>query len=211
MRGQPDEWARDWCHPLIHGRHSEKQIPVAARDFLVSFGLPRVVIFEWRNSFEISFVQLKKRLVPYSAKIRWGDFYDEARDRDWSHQFVVGQEEFCNGHASYCVHEHEGTVTRLDCELLKEPECFVNSDIESFGTSLLLAQEWSVAVHANGALPTTRSLETLARRLKRADPRAFEDERNFWPSLIRDVLENPDGDPLDLEITSDPARSKPRF
>ena len=51
----------------------------------------------------------------------------------------------------------------------------------------------------------------MASWLKRADPRAFEDEKSFWPSLIECALENPDGDPLDLEITSDPARSKPRF
>jgi hypothetical protein len=186
-------------------------MPAAARDFLIAFGLPRVVIFEWRNSFEISFSPLEKELVPYNALIGWGDFYDEARDREWGHQLVVGEEEFCNGHASFCVHEHDGTVNRLDCELLQDPQCFVNSNIERFGMSLLFARKWSVAVHSNGALPSAGSVEMLASWLKRADPRAFEDEKSFWPSLIECVLENPDGDPLDLEITSDPARSKPRF
>jgi hypothetical protein len=75
----------------------------------------------------------------------------------------------------------------------------------------LLAQKWSGFVHATGALPSVESFETLASELRRTDPRAFEDERSFWPSLIDCVLENPDGDPLELEITSDPARSKPRF
>jgi hypothetical protein len=186
-------------------------MPAAARDFLISFGLPRVVIFEWRNSFEISFTPLEKELVPYNAQIRWGDFYDEARDHEWSHQLVVGEEEFCNGHAAFCVHEHDGTVNRLDCELFKDPQCFVNSSVVLFGMSLLFAQKWSVSVHSNGTLPSAASFEMLASGLKRADPRAFEDEKSFWPSLIECVLENPDGDPLDLEITSDPARSKPRF
>jgi hypothetical protein len=169
------------------------------------------VIFEWRESFEISFAPLAKELAPYNTLIEWGDFYDAARDREWGHQLVVGEEEFCNGHASFCVQEQDGTVNRLDCELLQDPKCFVNSNVELFGSSLLIAQKWSVAAHANGALPSPQSFEMLASGLRRADPRAFEDMKNFWPSLIECVLENPDGDPLDLEITSDPARSKPRF
>lgn len=165
---QPEAWARDWCYALIQGRADETRMPAAARDFLISFGLPRVVIFEWRNSFEISFTPLEKELVPYNALIRWGDFYDKARDREWSQQLVVGEEEFCNGHASFCVHEHDGTVNRLDCELLKDPQRFVNSSIELFGMSLLFAQKWSVAVHSNGTSPSAASFGKLANELKRA-------------------------------------------
>jgi hypothetical protein len=208
---QPDDWARNWCYPLIHGRPDERRIPVAARDFLAKFGLPRVVIFEWRNSFEISFALIEKELVPYNSMISWGDFYDEESDRAWSHQLVVGEEEFCNGHSSICIHEHDGTVSRLDCELLKTPECFINSNVEQFGKSLLLAQEWSVAVHSNGASPLAESFDRLASELRHVDPRAFEDKNCFWPSLIESVLENPDDDPPALEITSDPTRSKSRF
>lgn len=208
---QPDAWARDWSHPLVRGCSDEGRMPAVARDFLVSFGLPRIVIFEWRNSFELSFTPLEKALVPYNAIIGWGDFYDEARDREWSHQLVVGEEEFCNGHASICIQEQDGTVNRLDCELDKNPNCFVNSNVELFGKSLLSAQKWSASVHAGGALPSVESFELLRGELKRVDPLAFEDERSFWPSLIECVLENPDGDPLKLEITSDPTRSKPRF
>jgi SUKH-4 immunity protein of toxin-antitoxin system len=208
---QPDAWARDWYHPLICGRSDERRMPVAAREFLASFGLPRVIIFEWRNAFELSFAPLGKELVPYNAEIGWGDFYDEARDREWSHHLVVGEEEFCNGHAAICIHKHDGTVNRLDCELDKKPKCFVNSNVELFGMSLLLAQKWSAAVHFKGALPSRGSFEALASELMRADPHAFADQSSYWPSLIECVLENPDGDPLELEITSDPARSKPRF
>jgi hypothetical protein len=211
VRLQPNSWARDWHHPLIHGRPDQRRIPAAARDFLVSFGLPRVVIFEWRCDFEISFTPIEKELVPYNTTFTWGDFYNEVRDRAWSHQLVIGEEEFCNGHASICIQEHEGTVNRLDCELDKHAKCFVNSDVERYGKSLLIAQNWSVAVHSNSALPSVEAFETLATELRRLDPRAFEDQNNFWPNLIECVLENPDGDPLDLEIVSDPARSKPRF
>jgi hypothetical protein len=208
---QPDLWARDWSCTLVRGRPDERRIPPAARAFLACFGLPRVVIFEWRNAFEISFTPVERELIPYNATIGWGDFYDESRDREWSRQLVVGEEEFCNGHASICIQENDGAVNRLDCELDENPMCFVNSNVEFFGKSLLIAQKWSAAVHANGALPSVGSFEALRSELKRTDSRAFEDATSFWPSLIECVLENPDGDTLDLEITSDPARSKPRF
>jgi hypothetical protein len=206
-----DEWAHAWQHPLVHGRRDQQRLPPAAREFLASFGLPRLVIFEWRSPFEISFAPVEKELIAYNTVFSWGDFYNEVLDREWSHQLVVGEEEFCNGHASFCVHENDGTVSRLDCELLRDPQCFVNSTIELFGTSLLLAQKWSAVVHSGGALPSADSFEQLAKELKRADPRAFQDDKCFWPNLIEVVLENPDNDSLDFEVTSDPARSKPRF
>jgi hypothetical protein len=207
---RPEAWARDWRHPLIHCRPDEQRLPEAARAFLVGFGLPSVVIFECRNSFEISFATLQKELVPYNATMRWGDFYSEALDREWSHQLVFGEEEFCNGHASFCVHDDDGTVNRLDCEL-EDPQCFVNSSVELFGMSLLFAQKWSVTTHSDGALASAESLEMLANGLKRYDPRAFQDDKSFWPGLLEYVIENPGSEPLYLEITSDPSRSKPRF
>ncbi len=140
---QPNEWADAWQHPLIHGRRDEKRLPSTAREFLISFGVPRVVIFEWHSPFEISFSPLQQELVAYNTVFSWGDFYNEVLDRDWSHELVVGEEEFCNGHAAFCVHENDGTVSRLDCELDLDPQCFVNSSIELFGMSLLLAQKWS--------------------------------------------------------------------
>ena len=99
------------------------------------------MIFDWRNSFEISFTSLEKALVPYNTTFTWGDFYNEARDRAWSHQLVIGEEEFCNGHAAICIHEHERTVNRLDCELDNHAECFINSSVELYGKSLLPCAE----------------------------------------------------------------------
>src|SRR5690348_136917 len=180
---QPDSWACDWRHALVHGRSDETRIPVATRDFLVSFGLPRVVIFDWCNPFEISFTPLEKELIPYNATITWGDFYDEALDREWAQQLVVGEEEFSNGHASICVQVQDGTVNELDCELVNNPKSFVNSNVELFGKSLLLAEKWSAATHTDGASPSIESFEALRSELRRTDPRAFEDARSFWPGL----------------------------
>src|SRR5580704_3958664 len=137
---RPDEWADAWQRPLIHYRHDDQRLPPSALEFVVTFGLPRIVIFEWRNPFEISFSPLEKELVAYNTLFKWGDFFNEAVDSEWRHLLVIGEEEFCNGRAAYCVHEKNGTVSRVDCELLQDPQCFVNSSVEDFGMSLLLVQ-----------------------------------------------------------------------
>lgn len=78
---QPAEWADAWRHPLVRGRHDERRLPSTAREFLVSFGLPRVVIFEWRSPFEISFAPLENELAAYNTVFSWGDFYNPVLDR----------------------------------------------------------------------------------------------------------------------------------
>lgn len=204
-------WARDWHFPLIKGRSEEARIPADARNFLVSFGLPRVIVFELRNAFEISFKPIENELVSYTSTFSWGDFYDEALDRAWHRQLVIGEEVFCNGHASICIHEHTGIISRLDCELDQNAECFINSSVELYGMSLLVAQKWSATHQTEITLPTEEAVKSLARELRHIDPHAFEEQASFWPNIIECVLENPDDDPLKLEITSNPASSKPRF
>jgi hypothetical protein len=88
---------------------------------------------------------------------------------------------------------------------------FVNFSIDDFGMSLLLVRKWPAIVHSSGASPSAKSFDQLTKELKRADPRALQDEKSFWPSLVEVILENPDNDALDFAVFSDPARSKPRF
>ena len=83
MQLEANAWERDWCHALIRGHANERRMPENSQQFLVTFGLPRVVLFEWRNAFELSFAPLEKELVTYNTMIRWGDFYDGGRDREW--------------------------------------------------------------------------------------------------------------------------------
>ncbi len=119
---------------------------------------------------------------------------------------VIGEEEFCNGHASYCVHQQDGTVSRIDCEI-PNPECLVNSTIEQFAMSLLAAKRWSAEQTARNA-HWPEAFSELERQLQAIDSRAFADTDCFWRNLIEASL---DDDPSGLEITDDPARSKPRF
>jgi hypothetical protein len=43
---QPDTWAKAWSRGVVRAREEDGWSPVEARDFLVSHGLPRLIIFE---------------------------------------------------------------------------------------------------------------------------------------------------------------------
>ena len=109
---------------------------------------------------------------------------------------------------SYCIHADTGEVSRIDCELLTDPQYFVNSSVVLFGMSLLAAEVWTAQIRSRSLVPTRDSYELLWRDLERIDPRGFEHRRCFWRNLIEVV---PADEPIDLEITDDPSRSKPRF
>jgi hypothetical protein len=204
---QPIVWRKRWQHDLTHARAGERTLPKEAHDFLVDFGLPRVMMFEWRSSFEITFAPLATELIPYSDVIRWGDFFNRELAERWSQQLVIGEEEFCNGHASFCVHKQTGVVTRIDCEL-SAPETFVNSTVIQFAESLLAAKEWSDQALSRGGAPTRSAFQSLASDLKVIDCRVFDNQSSFWRKFIEFIL---DDEPNALLITNDPSRSKPRF
>jgi hypothetical protein len=79
---RPDKWRDAWEHRVINARSDDRLLPAAALQFLLSHGMPKVVIFEWHNGLEISFSPLSGELVVFNTLVRWGDFYDEARDRE---------------------------------------------------------------------------------------------------------------------------------
>jgi hypothetical protein len=202
------EWMNAWgTERLTFLQGHGSLLPMEASRFLKDYGLPRVIIFEGFCPFEIHFDRLAKNLTSYSTLIRWGDFYDADRYRAWSQQFVIGDEDFCNGSACYCVHGSSGVITRIDCEL-SQPESFVNSSVAQFAQALLTATRWSTEIRETGAVPSPDSLKALGDRIKPIDPAAFEAVEYFWPGLIA-FLSEPE--PGSLEIISDPARSKPRF
>jgi hypothetical protein len=199
------DWKRAWGEDRLvtlwgHGQ----MLPVESQRFLRDYGLPKVVVFEGIATFEIHFTPLTKDLRAYNALITWGDLYDADCDRAWGEQFVIAEEDFCNGSACYCVHREKGVVTRIDCEL-SEPESFVNSSVVQFGDTLLAAVRWH---SETSEMPLQDSLRLLGERIKLIDPATFEEPGSFWSSLIAFV---PRDESERLEITSDPARSRPRF
>jgi hypothetical protein len=204
---QTIEWRDAWQDRLVYLRADDRQLPNGTRDFLVSFGMPRRVIFECRSSFEISFAPVEAGLTPYNTLVQWGDFYNAAFDRAWSNELVIGDEDFCNGSACYSVQRESGQVSRIDCELSK-PQTFVNSSVAQFGMSLLVSKKWSANMRAQGVVPSFDSFTALARELERIDEKAFQSDGHYWRNLIEVFLEEKD---FELEITDDPAKSKPRF
>src|SRR5687768_4829062 len=187
---EPEDWKREWgADNLVFATEHCHCLPGTALSFLSSYGLPRRIIFEnpldgdWEArierdyaiaiSSEISFEPLLSPLDRYNAGIKWGDFYDQELDKAWSEQIVIGEEEFSNGSASYCIHQLSETITRIDVEL-EEPETFVNSSLPQYGESLLLAVRWSKAIHQAGLGNWQTSLNELADALRAVDAVAFQ-------------------------------------
>jgi hypothetical protein len=205
---EAEVWKMAWgLDRLVFARENDCQLPVIAHEFLRSHGLPRVMIFEGNNPFEIRFKQLDRDLVSYCDTITWGDLYDETLETAWFQQLVIAEEEFCNGRASYCVQRFDGNITRIDVEI-PEPEMFVNCGVPQFGESLLLATQWSASNRTNNAAEREASISTLEKAIRAVDTEAFKSRKNFWPFLLDYIREH---EPSSFEITSDPARSKSRF
>jgi SUKH-4 immunity protein len=220
MLMKAEAWKQEWgTDNLVYSSDAGLVLPRMAREFLTSYGLPRRIIFEnplegnWEEyvSSEITFELISKPLVSYSTTIIWGEVNEcedgEEDDNPWSRQIVIGEEEFCNGHASYCVHQFNETVTRIDVEAMEE-EIFVNSSLPQYGESLLLAVRWSKAIRQSGIENWQASLQELANAIKAVDVAAFERRASEWPRLIKYALDN---EPGFLEITDNLKRSKPRF
>ncbi len=197
-----------WTDPIFLSA-DDIALPETSREFLVSRGLPRVMIFEWQNSFEISFSPLQSKLLPYNTSVRWGDFFDHDLDERWTSEFIVGEEEFCNGSASYCLNAKTGYVSRIDCQL-SIPQSFVNSSVELFSKSLLVAKEWSDSLRTTRMAPSRDTLTQLADSLECFDPAAFANSDNIWRNLIELMLDELSS-LTSVVITDDASYSKPRF
>src|SRR5262249_4877192 len=121
---EPSVWKQQWgVDRLVYLDGNEGILPVESESFLKTNGLPRVVVFEIPSPFEIHFSPLQMDLVAYNTKLHWGDFYDADLDVQWADQIVVGEQDFSNGSASYCIHRTSGVVSRIDCEL-SQPTSF---------------------------------------------------------------------------------------
>jgi hypothetical protein len=141
------QWKNAWPPGHLMQNVDRHELPPIARRFLRECALPKVIVCEAEGdnasmAFEWTFRCVADALQPYTKLIRWGDFYDAQKDRFWSSQLVMGQEEFCNGRASLCVDAADEYVTRIDCEL-SEMGLFMNSSLPQFGASILAAAQWA--------------------------------------------------------------------
>jgi hypothetical protein len=191
----------------VFRRAAKPVLPEETQEFLTEFGLPKVVIFECDTPFEISFAPIATRLLSYAETINWSDDDDAVLYAKWENELIIADEQFCNGHASYCVNRATGGITRMDCEL-PQPETVVNSTIEQFAISLSALVKWS----SSGKMLTTRkwqdSINKLKRELLRIDSVAFRKRRNHWRDLCAYIQSH---EPDSFNVTYDPAHSKPRF
>jgi hypothetical protein len=119
----PDDWKRQWPQVHLQLGLDCPELPPIARGFLLTHGLSKVVGFEAEGNntslaFERSFEPLHRPLISYNKLIRWDiDTPDRRLYKLWDSQLAIVEEEFCNGHASICVHRTEEYITRIDCEV----------------------------------------------------------------------------------------------
>jgi hypothetical protein len=214
-----DEWKKAWPSGHLSETVDRPELPPLARDFLRTCGLPKVMVFEaigddGSMAFEWRFKSLSQPLLPYSKLIRWGAFYSAEQDRLWSRQLEIGNENFCNGSASICVHDSDEYVVRLDCEIsgIWEFGMFINASLPQFGECMLAATRLAAKFNQAEKERRRELFSEMIDALARIDPAAKEGARGlspFWPNIL-DGLE-PDVGIASFEITSDPERSKPRF
>jgi SUKH-4 immunity protein len=211
-----EEWKNSWPPNQLMEPADKPELPLVAREFLRTHGLPKVVVFEAVGdnasmAFEWSFHPLTKELATCNKLIRWGDFYEAKRDQLWSHQLAIGEEEFCNGGASICVHTTDEYVTRIDCER-EGLGWFMNSSLPQLAESILAAIQWSAKIRRVEKKCRRPLYAELLRTIAQIDSAITEGGRElepFWPNIL-DALDD-DEELVSFEITSDPACSKPRF
>ena len=157
------QWKTVWSPNHLMAAVDRPELPPVARSFLRTHGLPKILVVEVVGDnaamdFEWSFRLLKKELVSYTQMLRWGN-RDPVRDRLWSNQMVIGEEEFCNGRAAICVHATEEYVSRIDCELPapRDLGLFINSNLPKFGECVLAAVQWA-AEHQHSQKGRRRAL-----------------------------------------------------
>lgn len=195
-----ERWNNAWgAKNLLRGPLRGKRLPARAGRFITTYGLPKVVIFEGPDDFEIRFSPLTRPIRSFGEVVDWGDFPDAKLKAAWSKQLILAAWESCSIHASFCVHQGTGVVTRIDAQSDVGVQ-FVNSSVPLFARSLLAAVEWS-AGQARG------TFEELSASLKKIDAKVVPRRKGFWPTLLRYWMKIGTA----VEITADPRRSRPRF
>ena len=198
----PSAWKKSWSpDPLVFRKTKTQQLPTGAHTFLETHGLPRVLVIECENPFELRFKQVTKKLGLYTDRFGPNAFTD-AEAQEWGDRYIIGDEEFCNGGAFFCVHRDTGTVTRIDPET-SNPEMPVNSSLEQFATALLILRNWSTKHDSTSGAARRKAVAALRADLKRNDRRD-----GFVSCLLRSIAS---AEPNGYAVSANPKHSKSRF
>jgi len=164
-------------------------IPPEAARFLQEAGLPaHFVLAHPTLPSEISFTRISRGLTPLLAEPTVGPELPKA----WSPYLVLGDEDFDNGGAWYCIHRDTGHVVRIDPEM-DDSLSLVNTSIPRFAAAMLIATTWSAGIHASSSTPWHVVVSRLEASLRALDPSAFDAENSLWRTVVRGVADEESG------------------
>jgi hypothetical protein len=178
----PEEFAHEWGpEALIRLPDKKSKVPMPAdtRDFLVRAGLPALITYYGGvTESKVTFYRLDLGPSPLLEE----ETVDPRIPASWSAYVVVGDEFFCNGCASWCIHQDTGHVLRVDPEL-QEPVEFVNSSVAHFASAALTAVSWSQHCTRTAA-EWVAEVDRLTQLLGLLDPESTRSTKQFWGSYL---------------------------
>jgi hypothetical protein len=175
----PEPWDAADLVRLPPDDPSRESLPPETFEVLTRTGLPQRLIFSWEaREMELSFLPLASgiRLLRDEAS------YAELRE-EWSHYWIVGEEDFDVGGAWWCLDGRNGHVLRIDPEL-DDPVSLVNASVPRLSRCLLEALDWARS-RAGGGISPPAETERLGEALRRCDPHAAE--TGFWAGFLLEV------------------------
>jgi hypothetical protein len=178
----PAAFSRAWGADALVRLPSQKgptPIPKNDRDFLVRAGLPAMIrYFPGSTDGVITFCRLASGLFPVLGEKTVGP----PLPAEWSFNWIIGDEFFCNGAAWWCVHGPSGRVERIDIEI-NPPVEFANSSVAHFASAVFATLLW-----AQRRTPSADAWPSEVDRFKQElgvlDPPCMESARNFWPVYL---------------------------
>jgi hypothetical protein len=188
----PREFSEAWgVHGLVRlpAEGALPVIPADAARFLVEAGLPaHFVLAHPTLPSEVAFTRLSRGLTPLLAEPTVGP----ELPKEWSPYLVLGDEEFDNGGAWYCIHQDAGHVVRIDPER-DDSVSLVNTTVPRFATAMLMATSWSAGLRASSSTPWHAVVSRLEASLRALDPSAFDAESSRWRTVVRGVADEEPG------------------
>jgi hypothetical protein len=86
-----------------------------------------------------------------------------------------------------CLDEKRGGCVVAVETAVGGSERFINSSVECFGEFLVLYQEYRKAARAVSEEEIVKFISGVEERMRKADPKAFDDPNNYWPVVVEQM------------------------
>lgn len=155
-------WGRENLKRWSESSLRDVAIPQPSKRFLIEVGLPYKE--DWTLQFDPEADHLPR--LPNKANYR-----------------RIGFDDF----VPICLDEKRGgCVVAVETEV-GGSERFINSSVERFGEFLVLYQEYRKAARAVSEEEIVKFISGVEERMRKADPKAFDDPNNYWPVIVEQM------------------------